>query len=419
MSIIDDKIIGYEEEKKILKRLSSILRKHEELEKEGVPLPKGLLLSGLPGVGKSTMAEAFAEDSQWHKTVFRNMDSSFNEALNKAFEQAKEKQPSIIILEDMHQYAEYSRSTEWSAVQAQIDGIKDAKVFVIATINSKDNIPESLLRVGRFDYDLEIKAPTGDTAERIIKHFLRNVPLSKEVQFSDLAAALKGHSTATVEVLADTANRSRIIRRSKTIGREDIVEALHHIVYKSKPCIHDDPDNFQVSLHEAGHVVVSEILCPNSIAFVTLCGDDSGQKGFAIYKGDGSISTLDEIQNKAVISLAGKAAVELNIGFDVGAINDIEEAEKQLNIAIVHMASNGFKYSASVRSTSERLYDENEVVVAAKLEDAYRAAKTVIIENRQFLDAVQKAILEKKTLLASEIQEIKKEIYGEQGVMLK
>ena len=415
MSVIDERIIGYEEEKKILKRLSSILRKHEELERDGISLPKGLLLSGLPGVGKSTMAEAFAEETGWRKTVFHNIDSSFNEALNRAFEAAKGKQPSIIILEDMHQYAEYPRSTEWSAVQAQIDNVKNEKVFVIATINNNDNIPESLLRVGRFDYDLEIKAPTGDTAEQIVKSYLKNTPIADDIVFSDISEALTGHSTSTLEVLANTANRNRIVRGSNVIEKNDFIEALHHIVYKSKPCSIDDPDNFQVSLHEAGHVVVSEILCPDSVAFVTLCSNDSGQKGFTIYKGDDGVSTLDEIQSKAAISLAGKAAVELNIGFDVGAVNDIERAERQLNVALSQMASNGFKHSASVRSTSERLYDENEVVMAAKLEDAYRIARTVIIENRNFLDAVQKAILEKKSLLASEIQQIKKEVYAEQG----
>lgn len=118
MSVIDERIIGYDEERKILKNISMLLSRYEILEREGVPIPKGLLLSGLPGVGKSTMAEAFAKDSGWEIIVFRNTDSMFNEALDKAFEEARKKQPAVLILEDMHQYADSPRSSEWAAVQA-------------------------------------------------------------------------------------------------------------------------------------------------------------------------------------------------------------------------------------------------------------------------------------------------------------
>lgn len=410
MSVIDERIIGYDEERKILKNISLLLSRHEILEKEGVPLPKGLLLSGLPGVGKSTMAEAFARDSGWEIIVFRNTDSMFNEALDKAFEEARKKQPAVLILEDMHQYADSPRSYEWAAVQAQIDTAKGEKIFVVATVNNKNYIPDSLLRVGRFDYDLDIDVPKGETAEKIVRSYLKGTPLASDICFSDIAGALKGHSTATLEVLINTANRGRIIRGSDEIEKADIIEALHHIVYKSKPCINDDPDNYQVSLHEAGHVVVSEILRPGSVAFVTLCGCEE-QKGFTTYNVDDSISTLEELMNRAAVALGGKAAVELNLGFDVGSVTDLSDAQKHLELTFANMASNGFKPVCNSRSMSERLYDENEVIMAAKLEDSYRIAKNVLLENKKFLDAVQKAVLEKKTLLASEIKAIKECVY--------
>ena len=180
--------------------------------------------------------------------------------------------------------------------------------------------------------------------------------------------------------------------------------ALHHIVYKSKPYVNDDLDNYQVSLHEAGHVVVSEILRPGSVAFVTLCGCEE-QKGFTTYNVDDSISTLEELMNGAVVALGGKAAVELNLRVDVGSVTDLADAQKYLELTFANMVSNGFKPVCNSRSMSERLYDENEIIMAAKLEDAYRIAKNVLIENKRFLDAVQKAVLEKKTVLASEIKE--------------
>ena len=396
MSVIDERIIGYDEERKILKNISMLLSRYEILEREGVPIPKGLLLSGLPGVGKSTMAEAFAKDSGWEIIVFRNTDSMFNEALDKAFEEARKKQPAVLILEDMHQYADSPRSSEWAAVQAQIDTVKGERIFVVATVNNRNYIPDSLLRVGRFDYDLDIDVPKGETAEKIVRSYLKDTPMGSDICFSDIAGALKGHSTATLEVLINTANRSRIIRESDVIEKADIVEALHHIVYKSKPCVNDDPDNYQVSLHEAGHAVVSEILRPGSVALVTLCGCE-GQKGFTTYNADDSVSTLEELMNRAAVALGGKAAVELNMGFDVGAVTDLTDAQKHLDFTFANMASNGFKPACNSRSMSERLYDENEIIMAAKLEDAYRIAKNVLLENKGFLAAVQEAVLEKKT----------------------
>ena len=167
-------VIGYESIKRELYRICDIMLNRSFYEKLGVSVPRGLLLSGAPGLGKTLMANCFINASGRKTFVCRKdkPDGDFVNHIKSIFEKAVENAPSIVFLDDMDKFAngdEYHRnSEEFVTVQSCIDDTKGKDVFVLATINDRDSIPSSLLRAGRFDNRIEVEAHVGEDAEKIV-----------------------------------------------------------------------------------------------------------------------------------------------------------------------------------------------------------------------------------------------------------
>ena len=178
MDLLDQRVIGYEATKNILRQILDILSHRSTYEARGAAIPHGLLMVSEPGLGKSLMAGAFMEESGRNCTVFhKNSDGeSFLDDLREAFRIVGESAPSVLLLEDINLYADSPSpyGPQWAALQSGIDDVKDADVFVIATANTTSCIPQSLLRPGRFDYVINLEPPKGEIAERIAKHYLKD-----------------------------------------------------------------------------------------------------------------------------------------------------------------------------------------------------------------------------------------------------
>ena len=183
MDIFDQRIIGYDSVKATIRQINDILKAPEKYRAHGAELPHGLLLVGSPGTGKSTLSHCLMRSCGRQAIIFRRdaAEKEFMEELQRAFEEAAEKAPCVILLDDIHLYASSPYSSEWAGLQAAIDECKDQDVFVIATANRIDCVAQSLLRPGRFDYILTLSDPSGKTAERIIAHYLKGVELGKDV----------------------------------------------------------------------------------------------------------------------------------------------------------------------------------------------------------------------------------------------
>jgi cell division protease FtsH len=162
-----DRIIGYEREKKELGRICDMLINEEKYKKLGVNIPNALLIHGDPGLGKTLMAKTLAESSG--RVVYScpktKPDGSFVDNIKETFEKASKNAPSIVFLDDMDKFAEDNKSSdsnkeEFVVIQACLEEVKDKNVFVIATANNIDNLPESLVRAGRFGRQIYVSFPT-------------------------------------------------------------------------------------------------------------------------------------------------------------------------------------------------------------------------------------------------------------------
>ena len=170
------KVIGYEQVKQELMQIADTLKNHEVYEALGVSSPRGLLLHGVPGVGKSLMAQCLIEESGREAFACRKTEPNgkFVGTIKEVFEKAAESAPSIVYLDDMDKFANdderHRNSEEFVTVQSCIDELRGKEVFVLATANETRCLPDSLTRAGRFDRVIEVEAPEGKDAERIIGH---------------------------------------------------------------------------------------------------------------------------------------------------------------------------------------------------------------------------------------------------------
>lgn len=189
MDRFDEKIIGYESTKNILRQILDALKRPELYKSKGASIPRGLLMESDPGLGKSLLATVFIKESGRKSYVFRktSQENSFLDELRAAFLAAKEAAPSILLLEDLNLYVESNSpyAPEWACLQACIDDAKSTDLFVIATTNDTKYMPPSLLRPGRFDYTLYLDPPMGKIAERIVSYYLRDKDLAEDVLISD------------------------------------------------------------------------------------------------------------------------------------------------------------------------------------------------------------------------------------------
>lgn len=413
MDKFDEKVIGYESTKEILRQILDILKRPEVYKRKGISIPRGLLMESDPGLGKSLLASILMEESERKPFVFRktSQENSFLDELRAVFAMAKEEVPSILLLEDLNLYVESTSpyAPEWACLQACIDDAKDTDLFVIATTNDTRYMPPSLLRPGRFDYVIYLQPPIGENAENIVSYYLRDKDLAEDVLISDIVKAMPKVSCATLETVMNLAALNSVYQGHEHIQKEDITEALLQVVYKlQKTDKETDSTELQkIAVHEAAHAVVGEVLHPGSIGIVTVRGNQGVIGGMA--NGCATYAqNEEEFLDEVTKTLAGRAGVSLIYGvMDIQASADIEQADKLMDIWQCHFAGGGFVgiESGDNRMSEQRL-SYNEAIKSAKLEELYRRAYKIHHDNRDFLLAVQKELLEHETLLNSDLAKI-------------
>ena len=411
-----DKVIGYKATKRELLQLCDMLRNREIYEEMGARLPHGLLLYGDPGLGKTLLARCFVEESGLHTiTVRRDKGGdAFIDGITQAFASAKTKAPSIVLLDDMDKFANeddpHCVAPEYAAVQAGIDDVKDAGVFVIATANDIRKLPSSLRRSGRFDRKIGLRAPTASDAEEIITHYLKTKRVSDSVNMEALTRMLRYNSCAELETILNEAAVRAAFARKTGIDMEDMVSVVLKQQYGAQedmPRVSDEVIE-KVALHEAGHLVVCEALCPGGVGFASLLPSDENRCGGFIHCCKG----VSDSQS-AIIALGGKAAVEMRYAGQVaeGCSDDIARAVNCIREAAAKEGTLGFSLlnveSDSSSNMSESLNARSEAAVQAELERYYGKARALLAQNEAFLKEITEALVMKKTLLYSDIQAIR------------
>ena len=232
-----DRIIGYNDVKAELERICDIMINHDKYAKLGVTTPRGLLMHGVPGVGKTTMAKCLIEASKRPVFICRKdkPDGDFIKEIKKQFEDAKNNAPSILFLDDMDKFAnddEYHKnSEEFVTVQSCIDDCKGIEVFILATANDLKAIPKSLLRAGRFDKSIKINNPRLEDAAEIIKYYLSQKKFVADIDYKELAKILNGGSCAELETVINEAGVYAGFQNKDKIELDDILRAAMRVIF--------------------------------------------------------------------------------------------------------------------------------------------------------------------------------------------
>lgn len=408
-----DKVIGYEYVKKELYKVLDIIHDPEKYKALGVSAPKGILLEGKPGIGKTLLAKSFIADSGLNAVIIRKdrPDGDFVDYIRESFEKAVENSPSIILLDDMDKFAnedDYHRNAEeYVTVQACIDEVKGKDVYIIATCNRMRSLPESLYRHGRFDRTFFMCFPRGEDAQKIISYYLKDKKLGDDIDVEEITRFSEGHSCAALETVVNEAGIMAAYEDRKFISQEDLKTACLRI-------IHDVDDNWdiipdesirRVAVHEAGHAVMIEHFCPGNVNFVTVGGLVSEKDDVH------SNESFAKQENQIMTSLAGKAATELILNeIDMGANKDLHMAYDHLRRLLDNVASYDFNSWCHGEETSSQVYDHLDAVTGSEMSRYYMKTKRILAENRTFLEKLISELIEMKTLSYKDIAKIKSEI---------
>ncbi len=411
-----DKIIGYESIRKELERTADALKNVEYYARLGVSAPRGLLLYGEPGVGKTLMASCLMEASGRKAFVCRKdqPDGAFVNVIRETFEQAAKEAPSIVFLDDMDKFANndsnHKDSEEYVTVQSCIDTFRHAEVFVLATANDMDDLPDSLVRPGRFDRLIEVEPPAGKDAVEIVRHYLKGKACVADTDAKTIAGIMAHRSCAELETAINKAGLLAGFERSEVITMRHLVLGCFSIVHDVSPDSilvgRSDEKAVKIAYHEAGHALVSELLSPGSVSAVCLfdcSGDVCGFTTFFEYnRGD-----FSETMNAAIRAMGGRMATTQVYGPEVlGAWEDNNCAQRILSSMARGDAIFGFNLIDSNRENSQELASAQEKMVSGQIEVCCNQAARLIAENRPLLDALASELLKKGILMADDVRRI-------------
>ncbi len=453
-----DKVIGYNDIKAELMQVCDMFTNRERYEKLGAKMPRGVLMYGRPGLGKTLMANALIKESGLPSYTVRRKDASpdFTKEIVAAFAQARENAPAIVFLDDMDKFSNederHRDAEEYVAVQACIDESAGFDVFVLATVNDIRKLPHSLRRAGRFDREIHFYSPKKSDARRIVEHYLADKKLAADVNFDDLVKMMSYSSCSELETIINDAAIRAAFARKDSIEMNDLIASVLSMQYSigagwNTPGVargsnygdgddgdYDDGDENETgdgddgnddddddgndtalerrmtAIHEAGHLVASEVLKSGSVGLATI-KSDGHERGGLIY----NCIKINRRRDLILIALAGKAAVELYYSETCanGCRSDIGKAVSLIRDGLTESGTHGFcgidtslgfgQYSDGYKNTVEN-------IITVELEKNLFKVRDIILKNKEFLEKATEALLEKEVLLASDIKAIRNSV---------
>lgn len=411
-----EKIIGYESVKKELYQIIDMFKNKNLYEDMGANLVRGVIIHGRPGMGKTMLATAVINECNVKSYILRkNKDTKdMVKEINNTFEDAVKHESSIILLDDLDKFSESASNntddTVFVTIQACIDSVKDNNVLVIATANNIRKLPDSLKRSGRFDRTIKLSVPTQEDSYKIIEFYLKNKKVDKNINYEDLTKMISYTSCADLDKIINEGAIEATYERKSCVEMKDIVKAFIREQYGTTNDIKcDDKALTSVSIHEAGHAAIAEIMKEGSVGFVSLLPNEGGNRmsGFTRL-------CYDEFRRPEMVLLAlgGKAAVELfhEGRCGSGCQSDLSKAACYLTSGVELSGTCGLgllnPHDPDER-TSEILNSKTEAVVQAELERLMFIAKDMLIKNKDFVLKLAEQLKEKKNLLFSEVKAIR------------
>ena len=435
-------VAGQEEAKDALKEIVDFLHNPQKYADIGASLPKGALLVGPPGTGKTLLARAVAGEA--HVPFFSISGSEFVEMfvgmgaskVRDLFKQANEKAPCIVFIDEIDTIGKKrdgggfsgndEREQTLNQLLAEMDGFDGKKgVVILAATNRPDSLDKALLRPGRFDRRIPVELPDLGGREAILKVHGKNVKLSDDVNFHDVALATAGASGAELANIVNEAALRAVRMGRKLVSQEDLEESVEVVIagYQKKDSGVSVNERKIIAYHEVGHALVAA--CESNSAPVhkiTIISRTSGALGYTMQVDEEQryLLTKDEALNKIATFTGGRAAEELIFrSVTSGASNDIEQATRIARAMVTRYGmSETFDMVALETVTNQYLGGDTSLACApdtAKLIDEevikivreqHQKALQILKENEGKLHEIAEYLLDKETITGEEFMDI-------------
>ena len=436
-----DDVAGEDEAKENLAEIVDYLHNPKKYTDAGASMPKGLLLVGPPGTGKTMLAKAVAGESG--VPFFSISGSEFVEMfvgmgaskVRDLFKQAKEKAPCIIFIDEIDAIGKKrdgqvggndEREQTLNQLLTEMDGFEGNNgVIILAATNRPESLDPALTRPGRFDRRVPVELPDLKGREAILKVHAKKIKPADDVDFHTIARMASGASGAE---LANIVNEAalRAVRQGRTIVHEaDLEESVEVVIagYQKKNAVLSDQEKKVVAYHEIGHALVAALQSHSApVQKITIIPRTSGALGYTmqVEQGDKYLMTKEEIENKIATFTGGRAAEEVVFNqITTGASNDIEQATKLARAMITRYGmSDEFDMVALETVTNQYLGGDASLACSADtqkeidrqvtelVKKQHQKAKKLLLDNRDKLDELSNYLYEKETITGEEFMEI-------------
>ena len=434
-------VAGEDEAKESLAEIVDYLHNPQKYTEVGASMPKGVLLVGPPGTGKTMLAKAVAGESG--VPFFSMSGSEFVEMfvgmgaskVRDLFQQAKEKAPCIVFIDEIDAIGKKrdgqiggndEREQTLNQLLTEMDGFEgNTGVIILAATNRPESLDPALTRPGRFDRRVPVELPDLKGREEILKVHAKKVKLADDVNFHTIARMAAGASGAE---LANIINEGalRAVRNGRTqVLQADLEESVEVVIagYQKKNAVLSDKEKQVVAYHEIGHALVAAKQTDSApVQKITIIPRTSGALGYTmqVEQGDKYLLTKKEMENKIVTLTGGRAAEEVVFGeITTGAANDIEQATKlarsmitrygmseTFDMTALETVNNPYLGQDTSLTCSGDTQKEIDEKVVSLIKQQHQKAKVILMENREKLDELAQYLYEKETITGEEFMAI-------------
>ena len=434
-------VAGEDEAKESLSEIVDYLHNPKKYSDVGASMPKGVLLVGPPGTGKTMLAKAVAGEA--NVPFFSMSGSEFVEMfvgmgaskVRDLFSQAKEKAPCIVFIDEIDAIGkkrdgQFSSNDEreqtLNQLLTEMDGFQEnIGVIILAATNRPETLDPALTRPGRFDRRVPVELPDLAGREAILKVHAKKIKTADDVNFHTIARMASGASGAE---LANIINEAalRAVRNNRTVVTEaDLEESIETVIagYQKKNAVLSDSEKKVVAYHEIGHALVAAMQSHSApVQKITIIPRTSGALGYTMQvdQGDKYLLTKQELENKIATFTGGRAAEELVFGeITTGASNDIEQATKlaramitrygmseDFDMVALETVSNQYLGGDASLACSADTQNEIDRKVVELVKRQHEKASKILADNRGKLDELAKYLYEKETITGEEFMSI-------------
>ena len=437
-----DDVAGEDEAKENLTEIVNYLHDPSKYKDIGASMPKGILLVGPPGTGKTMLAKAVAGEA--NVPFFSMSGSEFVEMfvgmgaskVRDLFNQAKEKAPCIVFIDEIDAIGQKrsggqyggndEREQTLNQLLTEMDGFEGNNgVIILAATNRPESLDPALTRPGRFDRRVPVELPDLKGREEILKVHARKIKVAEDVDFSKIARMASGASGAELANIVNEAALRAVRDGRRFATQADLEESIEVVIagYQKKNAIMTDHEKKIVSYHEVGHALVAAMQTHSApVQKITIVPRTSGALGYTMQVEEGNhyLMAKEEIENKIATFTGGRAAEEVVFGsVTTGASNDIEQATKLARamitrygmsdefgmVALETVTNQYLGGDASLACSAETQTKIDQQVVALVQKQHDKAVK-ILMDNREKLDHLATYLYEKETITGEEFMRI-------------